>query len=115
MKISEVSANQRAYEGTSPRVWREYNSRTRVYFWPKSESIIENMRNRRSRPFNEYRKLLPEALVKAGLDVSTAVGARWSQKAGCQCGCSPGFILQSTLYTGDTLNSRPVDVHVNVV
>lgn len=37
-----------------------------------------------------FRKVLPEILKQAGIPEATAV---WSWKAGCSCGCSPGFIL----------------------
>lgn len=46
---------------------------------------------RRSRPYTEYRKLLPEIFEKAGIPAGTK--ASWSQKAGCSCPCSPGFVL----------------------
>jgi hypothetical protein len=39
----------------------------------------------------EYRKLLP--LIKIDLCLPANVKASWSQKAGCGCGCSPGFLL----------------------
>lgn len=71
----------------------------RVYFF-HDESILENLENRRSRPYNEYRKLMPEVLKKANknpdfADIPENTKAAWSQKAGCSCGCSPGFILQT--------------------
>ncbi len=37
-----------------------------------------------------YRKVLPEILKQAGIPEAKA---SWSWKAGCSCGCSPGFIL----------------------
>jgi len=67
------------------------NQKARVYFWPKGESVWENLENRRSRPHKEYRKLIPEVLERIGADPE-AVKLSWSQKAGCSCGCSPGFI-----------------------
>ena len=66
--------------------------KSRVYFFP-SESIMENLEKRRSRPYNEYRKLLPQVFKKAGIAVNTK--AAWRQSAGCACGCSPGFILDN--------------------
>jgi|LSQX01.3.fsa_nt_gb hypothetical protein len=37
-----------------------------------------------------YRKVLPEILKQAGIPEAKA---SWSWKAGCSCGCTPGFIL----------------------
>ena len=92
--------NGRQY--VSGRNVREFYQASRVYVWPRGESILENLCNRRSRPYTEYRKLL------AGK--SFMEKARWSQKAGCSCGCSPGFILDRTLHKDD----KPVDFHVEV-
>lgn len=73
----------------------------RVYFFV-DETILENLQNRRSRPYNEYRKLIPQVLKKANKQQDKELPkfpentkACWSQKAGCSCGCSPGFILQT--------------------
>lgn len=37
-----------------------------------------------------FREALPEILKQAGIPEAKA---SWSWKAGCSCGCSPGFIL----------------------
>ena len=71
----------------------EKAQKTRVYFFPEEETMLENLCNRHSRPYQEYRKLLGEVFAIAGI---TPEKANWSQYAGCSCGCSPGFIL-----TGD--------------
>lgn len=43
-------------------------------------------------PHRDYREhVLPKAFEMLGLPADTK--AKWSQKAGCSCGCSPGFIL----------------------
>ena len=78
----------------------------RVYFWPKGETILENFGNRRDRPINEYRKLLPEVMRIAGL--GEKMRCNWSQKAGCSCGCSPGFIMDARMYGGGD------DLHVDI-
>lgn len=71
------------------------SSRMKVFLFPKGENVLENLERRRNRPVDEWRGLLPEALTRAGFtDVEeTARTAKWSQKAGCSCGCSPGFLL----------------------
>ena len=79
MKIKKVKIQKRSTGKTS-----------KVYFFP-SETMLENIVNRFDRPYTEYRKLLPKILGKANIEPT--VKARWSQYAGCSCGCSPAFIL----------------------
>ena len=76
----------------------------RVFVWGADESVLENMANRRHRPYSVWRKeILPEVWERLGL---TNVKVRWSQYAGCTCPCSPGFIVTSG-YGGQ-------DLHVSV-
>lgn len=77
------------------REMNEYHRPPRLYFHgDMKESIFEDLLNRFDRPWKLYRKeLLPpiiEALDELGIKVSKC---SWSQKAGCSCGCSPGFIV----------------------
>ena len=65
---------------------------------------------RRNNPFKDYREqVLPKAFPLLGLPADTKV--RWSQKAGCSCGCSPGFVITNPQY-------RPtnywVDINLNM-
>lgn len=69
-------------------------AKTRVYVWPAKETILENLQNRRARPLAQWRKeVLPAVFEHLGLP-SALSKAKWSQSAGCACGCSPGFILE---------------------
>lgn len=80
----------------APMDWRERAKKPRVYFSHVDESILENFENRRSRPIEAYRKLMVDVIpMLAPFGVPADVKYRWSQKAGCPCGCSPGFILQT--------------------
>ncbi len=73
--------------------------KTRVFIWP-DETILDNMRNRKARPFKQWRKdVLPKVFSELGLAEGTR--ARWSQYAGCSCGCSPAFILDINLMNRD--------------
>ena len=72
---------------------RDYAARPKAYVFLEGETIFENLANRRSRPVKAYRGLLEMALADAGEENATYY---WSQKAGCSCGCSPGFILSNT-------------------
>jgi hypothetical protein len=67
------------------------HQKTRMYIWPEGESVMANLVNRRERPAILYRSLFGEIFRQANVPEGTK--ARWSQKAGCSCGCSPGFIL----------------------
>ncbi len=98
--IKEI--NLQKCSGAGPR---DSSSRPRIYIWPEGESIKENFENRRDRPYTIYKKeVLPQLFRKLGLNPKK-VG--WSQKAGCSCPCSPGFIVQS--------RDIPYDIHVTVV
>lgn len=69
-----------------------------LYVFPTGESIVENLMNRRERPYTEWKKLVPEILKKAGFSDKEIKGIKpsWSQKCGCGCGCSPGFRLNGS-------------------
>jgi hypothetical protein len=81
---------------------------TRVYFFPSDETVLENMQNRHDRPYETYRSLLPLVLMAEGVPGDVSRDAVWSQRAGCSCGCSPGFIIKRRGITSD------YDVFVNV-
>ena len=72
--------------------------KTVVYMWPKGETILENLANRRNRPIEQMRALLPEVLRLSGISTAIAESAKWRQSAGCKCGCSPGFIIDFHSY-----------------
>ena len=87
--ITELNVQVREQRGLS---WREYNAKPRIHFFPEGESIFQNLCFRHDRPYEIYRQFLPRVLEALGLPPDTS--CRWSQKAGCSCGCSPGFIVQ---------------------
>lgn len=73
---------------------------SRIYFFDerkKKETIVENIMNRRNRPYKEYRTHLPEVLKKAGIAEEFLQDISWSQNAGCSCGCSPGFFIKGNV------------------
>lgn len=81
----EITVKPMSYEERRGR-----SKRTIVYFGHKGESIMENLIARRFRPRDLYATYLPEVAEKLGL--ARTAKFRWSQKAGCSCGCSPGFV-----------------------
>jgi hypothetical protein len=71
---------------------REKERRSRMYVWPKNESVMENFVNRRHRPVEAWRSVLKSSVLPK-LAIPTT-GMRWDTKAGCStCPCSPGFVL----------------------
>lgn len=90
----------KGYEQARERMYKP----THIYVWPKGETILENLEKRHQRPYTIYKKeVIPNVLRRMGLPSYTKV--RWSQKAGCGCGCSPAFIVDT--HTG-------ADVHVTI-
>lgn len=76
--------------------------KTRIYVWLEDESVLEQLFARKYRPVALFKKeVLPRATkaieryIKRELTEAEAK-AVWSQRAGCNCGCSPGFILGLT-------------------
>lgn len=90
MKVSKVD-NRPNRERSS--------SRTRVYVFPKGENVLENLCNRFSRPSKAYKHFLPEIFEKAFPEMkwedrrAMIKKTFWNQRAGCACGCSPGFVI----------------------
>lgn len=87
------------------RHWRDREEKVRVYIFPEGEGVFDNLVNRHDRPHKLYRaEVMPKVLKRLGLKPTAKY--RWSQKCGCSCGCSPGFII-----SGD---HRRLDVYVTV-
>ena len=74
---------------------------TRVYMFP-DDKVLSLIRvefgDTRGAGVRAYRDIMPEALM-VGLGFKEVCGIewRWSSRAGCSCGCSPGFILNKDL------------------
>ena len=69
----------------------------RIYVFRSKESILDNLVNRWNTPYKMYKtEVLPQ--VFAQLNMPSDVKVAWSQRAGCSCGCSPGFIIKSYDY-----------------
>ena len=115
MKIAKIKTDKLSYEDLDTIAarsgWKARNQAyarlqkpSHVYVWTKDESVMENLENRKCRPYTIYKKtIMPDVLRQMGLPSFTKV--RWSQKAGCGCGCSPAFIVDGHYGT---------DVHVTV-
>lgn len=79
--------------------WKRYSQSCRVYWWFEKETVLDHLWNRHNEPWQEVKKVLPNILKDLGVSYKAL---RWNQKAGCSCGCSPGFILvDSNLHCKD--------------
>lgn len=94
--IEDVTWDMVEVEKRDAKKYKEMREKAKAYFFIENETLMENLENRRNRPYNEYRKMLPGVFKEAGFTEEQVAGvkARWSQYAGCPCGCSPGFILE---------------------
>lgn len=70
--------------------YSEYSAAPRMYVHVENESILDNLANRKRRPYNVYKTLIHGSLLGQIFDLGKLT---WSQYAGCSCPCSPGFIL----------------------
>ena len=91
--------------------WREYEAAPRMYVDVKDETLIENINNRRMRPYNLYKTLIHTSALGTLLNLGNL---KWSQRAGCSCPCSPGFILPSQTVNIGGHSFRYFDVWINV-
>lgn len=64
----------------------------RVYLFPKKETGWDNFNNRRNRDRSLWRKITLQVMEKMGY---TNIKMVFSQYAGCNCPCSPGFIVDN--------------------
>lgn len=104
--VEELMKN--GYRYTAAR--RETTKQMRVYMAPHGETVIENLFvGRHNRPHEALRKLVDQAISRAGLKMKHVTRIRWSQYAGCTCPCSPGFIVDAHEYVGMTLFADYID------
>jgi hypothetical protein len=70
---------------------REFEAAPRMYVSVSDETLVDDLMNRRRRPYNVYKTLIHSSGLKTILDLTKL---SWSQYAGCSCPCSPGFVLK---------------------
>lgn len=89
MELIARSITVRTKEWTTPR----------LYCSPVGETVMENfLHGRRNRPYELLEQQLQPVVEKAlkirGTEWTGFGKITWSQKAGCSCPCSPGFLLE---------------------
>lgn len=89
----------------------DLTKKPRMYVWLKDESILDNLENRRRRPHALYRAFIPKILDALNVPEAKREGIRfnWSQRAGCSCPCSPGFVV-----TGMPSDGTYFDISVTI-
>lgn len=87
------------------KVRREYNrkgekhkDRNKLYIFPTGENVMENLANRKQRPYTTWKKeIIPLVMEQIKQnhpeEYEMIKGSKWSwdQFCGCKCPCSPGF------------------------
>lgn len=114
LTVTDFSTNTREwgyYSGTG--AYRRYYTNRRqsdrpdghsiAYVNVQNENLLEDLMNRTSRPYNIWKQAAKDALRANGIEFKSL---RWSQKAGCSCPCSPGFIIQG--------GPRGLNVHITL-
>jgi hypothetical protein len=91
MKITILKVSSRPIRRKPGR--RAGSERPAVYFFLDGENLMQNLQDRRSRPYDLFKQVLDKALIEAG-QACRGTDLSWSQYAGCTCPCSPGFIAK---------------------
>lgn len=66
-------------------------SRPSIAYVDLKENVMDNLVNRFDRPWKLWKQGVIDTLKAEGVNVESV---SWSQKAGCRCGCSPGFKIK---------------------
>lgn len=71
---------------------RDFIKKARVYTRSDQPfSVVEDLTNRFRRPYMIWKDGVINALDRVGVPFDKV---RWDQRAGCSCGCSPGFVVE---------------------
>ncbi len=108
LKNMTITLSTRTYWKYEPHA---YYAAPRLYISVKDETIMENLANRKRRPYNVYKTLIHSSMLGQIFDLGKL---QWSQYAGCSCPCSPGFILpkQTINMGGHTFSNFDVFVEI---
>lgn len=101
MQIKEIQIKQDVR-----RRGEKKSSCPKMYIFIHDETIRENLLNRRTRPYNEYKKHIIPKVMESISKTHPQLFARikdvkwgWDRYCGCQsCPCSPGFVGEGAYY-----------------
>lgn len=88
----------------------------KIYIWQSGETIFENLKKRRCRPYTTYKKELFPKLMETLQEKHPEIYEQvkdvkwgWNQYCGCSmCPCSPGFV-------GDKKReNKVINIHVTI-
>lgn len=89
--VHEITVDNEKLEVTFDRRISESRRKKSIsYIFLPRENVLENLMNRRNRPTTLYKKILLQLVEKTNIKIDKP---KWEQKAGCGCGCSPGFLF----------------------
>jgi hypothetical protein len=101
---NEITIHPRKYDWRNRRQLDSPHGESIVYFSIKDETILENLVNRRNRPYTEWKKIAKRILSDNNINFEKLA---WNKHAGCtMCPCSPGFIVKN----GDIGNDIWIEV-----
>jgi hypothetical protein len=113
LKVTKVSTYNTAARNPNSRGPKRPYAPTVVYVETAGETIAQNLAERRQRPNTTYKKtILAYGLEKLNIPVDLKLA--WNRKAGCSCGCSPGFFLVSDDGYRVTLFDAAGPININV-
>lgn len=96
----EIRLRKMEYKWNDRRARSQFlNRQTNIHVHVKNEDVTDDIKNRRTRPYTQWKKnLLPLAAKLIFDETGLIMGSEisWSQKLGCFCPCSPGF--KTSLY-----------------
>lgn len=104
-RLSVLEHSVHWVRNNSPRQ-QDRNRKTRIYVRvSETFNAVEDLQNRTRRPYEAWRAPVLAVLAELGYH---DLRLRWSQKAGCACSCSPGFIVED----GQRYGLRGGDLHI---
>lgn len=93
IKVKELESRDRSANPGTRRILDSPFGPSIVYISIEDETMLDNLIERRNRPYERWKPIVEEALRDHGIKFEEI---KWNQKAGCSmCPCSPGFVIKS--------------------
>ncbi len=99
-KLNTMKIKSFSIEKEYNRKGEPHKHKNKMYIFPSGETLLENLENRRSRPYQVYKKeVIPMLMMKLEKEspqyYKELKEAKWSWNKNCGCSscpCSPGFV-----------------------